>query len=93
MDQDDLFAEFLFNKTKVKALNNLQPLTGVNNSDVLTPFLTEAQSIFVSSLQEYITDDEVMKDRQRQEDFLVFLKQELPSLVSKFYKMCNGKTD
>jgi len=93
MDQDDLFAKFLFNKTKVKALSNLQPLVGVNNSDVLTVFVTEAQSIFVSSLQECVTSDELMKDRLRQEEFLAFLKQELPSLVNKFYKICNGKTD
>lgn len=89
MDQDDLFAEFLFNKTKVKALSNLQPLT----SDTLTAFITEAQSIFVSSLQECLTSDEGMKERQRQEEFLIFLKQELPLLVTKFYKVCNGKTD
>lgn len=93
MDQEDLFVEFLFNKTKVKSLSNLQPLTTACNPDILTAFIIEAQSIFVSSLQQCINDDELMKERQQQEEFLLFLKQELPTLVSKFYKIYNGKVD
>jgi hypothetical protein len=89
MEQDHLFAEFLFNKTKVKALSNLQPQSvGTSEaSNVLTPILTEVQSIFVDCF----SCDEVVK--QRPEEFLWFLKQEIPSLIIKFRKLCNGKND
>jgi hypothetical protein len=85
MEQDHLFAEFLFNKTKVKALSNLQPQSvgTLETSSALTPILTEVQSIFV--------DDEVVK--QRPDEFLSFLKQEIPSLIIRFHKLCNGKND
>ena len=89
MEQDHLFAEFLFNKTKVKALSNLQSQSvGTSEaSSLLTPILTEVQSIFVDCL----SCDEVVK--QRPAEFLLFLKQEIPSLIIRFHKFCNGKND
>jgi hypothetical protein len=89
MEQDQLFAEFLFNKTKVKALSNLQPqcVGSLETSSTLTPILTELQSIFVDS---FCGDETV---QQRPQDFIAFVKQEIPVLLSRFHKLCNGKND
>jgi hypothetical protein len=89
MEPEHLFAEFLFNKTKVKALSNLQSQSvGTSEtSSLLTPILSEVQSIFVDCF----SCDEVVK--QRPEEFLSFLKQEIPSLIIRFHKLCNGKND
>ncbi len=88
MDKDDLFAEFLFNKTKTKALNNLQHQVSKSVEGSLNEgFLLELQSIFV----EYLSTDESVK--QRPEDFLLFIRQEMPFIKSKFQKLCNGKKD
>jgi hypothetical protein len=88
-----LFAELLFNKTKVKALNQvavkqveaLQPV--VETTDVIPSILSELQSIFV----ECITNDDIIK--RTPYEFVTFLKAELPSIISKFHKLHNGKSD
>ena len=91
MDQEDLFAEFLFNKTKVKALSNLQAssssVASPDASCISSSFLTELQSIFVDCA----AGNDMVK--QRPDEFLFFVRQEMPTLMTKFYKLCNGKKD
>ena len=93
MDKGHLFAELLFNKTRVKALNQVAVKQvdvlqqQVETNDVIPSISSELQSIFV----ECITNNDTLKHAPR--DFVEFFKAELPSLISKFHKLHNGKSD
>ncbi len=87
--KEQLLAELLFNKSKLKALNDLKQLQTETfiNSDKSKSIILEIQSIFV----DYIDNDVIINNNH--DEFIYFIKQELPLLVSKFHKQCNGKCD
>jgi hypothetical protein len=87
--EKDLLAELLFNKSKLKALNDLKQLQTetVVNSNKRNSMITELQSIFV----DYIANDDFINENYK--EFMTFFKQELTSIICKFHKQCNLKCD
>jgi hypothetical protein len=88
MDKDDLFAELLFNKTKVKALSALSP--AVSNVDV-NKETSSVYSELTTELQSIFTQYEAVIAQP--EEFIAFIKDEMPAIVLRFQKLCNGKKD